>query len=162
MLGVDHRMSLRGLPFLWGNAKRDRDWKAACAEVHAVVDDYIERAILEQTRSQDKSKPEKSYDAADDASPGDQSRPISFLHELVKETIDRQFIRDQIISLFLSARVATAIAISDLFFLLARNPQVWTKLRTEVLSHDEEITFESLKSMRYLQAVLNESKQFFQ
>ncbi len=42
MLGGDQRMSLRGLPILWGNAKRDREWKAACAEVHAVVDQYVE------------------------------------------------------------------------------------------------------------------------
>ena len=161
MLGVDRRMSLRGLSFLWGRATRDREWKEACAETQAVVDRYIEHALSEKADSEAKSLPQDSSDTidADSSIPADQKRPVSFLHELVKETNDRQFIRDQIISLFFPARDASAIAISDLFFQLARNPRVWTELRSEVLSHDEPITFESLKSLKYLQAVLTESKQ---
>lgn len=161
MLGVDRRMSLRGLSFLWGRATRDREWKEACAETHGVVDKYIERALAEKADSEAKSSPSKDTSEtvdSDGSIPGDQKRPISFLHELVKETSDRQFIRDQIISLFFPARDASAIAISDLFFQLARNPGVWTKLRSEVLNHEEPLTFESLKTMKYLQAVLNESK----
>ena len=151
-------MSLRGLPFLSGNAKRHREWKAACVEVHTSVDGYIECALSEHIRSQKRSRIPQSIDAVEDAAAVEEERPISFLHELVKETQDRQFIRDQIISVFFPARDATAIAISDCFFLLARHPQVWTRLRVEVLGHHELTTFESLKSMKYLQAVLNESK----
>ncbi len=149
-------MSLRGLPFLWGRATRDREWKEACAEVHAVVDRYIERAFSKQLGNKAQ---QHGSDRADDTLPADHERPFSFLNELSKETQDRQFIRDQIISVFFPARDTTAIAISDLFFQLARNPLVRTKLRAEVLVHDEPVTFESLKSMKYLQAVLNESKQ---
>lgn len=159
MLGVDRRMSLRGLPFLWGRATRDREWKEACAATHAVIDKYIERALSEKVNSEAKFSPQRNSDTTDNAIPVDQRRLVSFLHELVKETKDRQFIRDQIISLFFPARDAIAIAISDLFFQLARTPRVWTKLRAEVLSHNGPMTFENLKSMKYLQAVLNESKQ---
>lgn len=156
MLGVDRRMSLRGLPFLWGRATRDREWKEACAEVHAVVDRYIDRALSRQLNG----KPlQHSSDRVGDTLLVDHERPFTFVDELCKETQDRQFIRDQIISVFFPARDATAIAMSDLFFQLARNPLVWTKLRAEVLVKDEPVTFESLKSMKYLQAVLNEGKQ---
>ena len=150
-------MLLRGLASVWGHATRE--WKDACAEVHAVVDKYIDRALSEQADNEAKSSPQQSSGTASDIIPADRDRPVSFLHELVKETKDRRFIRDQIISLFFPARDAQAIAISDLFFQLARNPRVWTKLRTEVLTHDGPNTFESLKKMKYLQAVLNESKQ---
>ena len=159
MLGVDRRMSLRGLPFLCGGTTRDREWKEACAATHAVIDKYIERALSEKIDSEAKLSPQRSSDMTDNAIPVDQKRIVSFLHELVKETKDHQFIRDQIISLFFPARDAIAIAISDLFFQLARNPRVWTELRAEVLSHNGPMTFENLKSMKYLQAVLNESKQ---
>ena len=145
MLGVDRRMALRSVPWLFGRATQDREWRAACAEVHALVDRCIDRALDEEAKL-----------AANEGKALE--RPFSMLHELVKETKDRSFIRDQIISIFFPARDATAIAISDLFFLLARHPAVWKKLRMEVLKNARTLTFENLKSMRYLQIVLRESK----
>lgn len=156
MLGVDRRMILRAVPFLFGRVTQDKEWKEACAEVHSLVDGYIDRALSEHAGSQKNDVPQQLSDASSSPLP-DRERPFSMLYELVKEIQEKQFIRDQLISLFFPARDANAIAISDLFFQLARNPHVWAKLRVEILRNDEPLTFESLKSMKYLQAVISES-----
>ena len=53
------------------------------------------------------------------------------------------------------AHDAAATALTNVFFNLARHPQVWTKLRKEVLALEPvEITFENLKGLKYMQRVL--------
>jgi cytochrome P450 monooxygenase len=43
--------------------------------------------------------------------------------------------------------------------MVARRPEVWDKLRAEVLAiGDAELTFELLKTLKYTHAVMNESK----
>ena len=131
-------------------SKRDIEWQQACTEVHAIVDGYITRAL-------------EQYHLADSAiipSTGDpltmkpSARSFSMLHELVKYTQDRRFLRDQLLNVFIPARDSSAIGLSDLFFNLARHPEVWRKLRSEVLEIDQPLTFDLLKSMNYLQCVL--------
>ena len=80
-------------------------------------------------------------------------------HELLKETKDRELIHNELLNVFLPAHEATGVALTNIFFNVARHPHVWEKLRTETLAlpHNQEITFESLKSMKYLQAVITES-----
>ena len=151
-------MILRDVPFLWGRATQDKEWKEACAEVQSLVDRYIDRALSEKVEIQEKSSPWHASNMFD-TTISNQERPFPVLYELIEETQDRRFIRNQLISLFFLARDVNAIAISDLFFHLAQNPQVRTKLRAEILHHDQDLAFESLKSMKYLQAVLNESKR---
>jgi cytochrome P450 len=43
-------------------------------------------------------------------------------------------------------------------FHIARNPDVWNKLRAEVLAIQGHVTRDVLRSMPYMQAVLNESR----
>ena len=54
-----------------------------------------------------------------------------FVDQLAYETKDRDFIRDQ---LFFPARDASSAGAIFIFFILARHPDVWTKLRNEVLT----------------------------
>ena len=138
-------------------SKRDIEWQQAGTEVHAIIDEYVARAL-------------EQYYLADSAiipSTGDSlimtsgARSFSMLHELVKDTQDRRFLRDQLLNVFIPARDSSAIGLSDLFFNLARHPEVWRKLRSEVLEIDQPLTFDLLKSMSYLQCVLRESKLTF-
>lgn len=164
MSGVDRRMALAGIPFLYGRATQHAEWRRAIAQVHSFVDKYIDRALTEQAKAKATAKTE------DDGEPGKSvnssvsmksiSRPFSVVSELIKETTDRKFLRDQLISLFFPSRDATGIGLSGLFFNLARHPHVWTAVREEVLASsglEQPLTFEKLKSMRYLQSVLSES-----
>lgn len=67
-------------------------------------------------------------------------------------------IRDQLLNNFLPARGAEAVGLSACLFHLARHPDVWNKLRAEVLSTWGPLTRQALLSLPYMQAVLNESK----
>lgn len=144
--GVGMRVALGRFAFLQG---LDKSWRQACDEVHAFIDQHIERAI------KDSALPSM------DKSPTAPSRYI-LLDELVKVTQDRLYLRAQLLNNFLPARDSTAIAIANVFFHLARYPQVWHKLRDEVLNYDGALTFESLKHMKYVKFVVNESKSIQQ
>ncbi|KGO73224.1 Cytochrome P450 [Penicillium italicum] len=81
-----------------------------------------------------------------------------FSHELSKQTLDKTNISDQLLSIMLAGRDTTANLLSIVFFNLAREPDVWAKLRKEVLALDgRKPSFEDLKSMSYLTWVLNET-----
>ncbi|KAI9701431.1 MAG: hypothetical protein M1820_006522 [Bogoriella megaspora] len=81
---------------------------------------------------------------------------VHLVDELLYQTNDRQLVRSQLLNLFAAARDTAAVAISDVFFQLARHPDVWLGLRQEVAAIDGPLTFELLKSMSYLQNVLRE------
>ena len=85
-----------------------------------------------------------------------------FLHELVKQTSDPLQIRSELLNILLAGRDTTASLLSDVWFILARRPDVWQKLRTEIDALDgEPPTYQQIKEMKYLRAVLNESKRSF-
>lgn len=164
MSGVDRRMALAGISFLYGRATQHAEWRQAIAQVHSFVDKYIDRALTEQAKAkataktEDDEQPGKGVNGSVNMKP--KSRPFSVVSELVRETTDRKFLRDQLISLFFPSRDATGIGLSGLFFNLARHPHVWTTVREEVMASsglEQPLTFEKLKSMRYLQSVLSES-----
>lgn len=92
-----------------------------------------------------------------------------FLYELLKETRNPKVLRDQSLNILLAARDTTAGLLSFLWFELARNPEVFAKLRHEVISTFGEgdnvdldsISFESLKKLEYLKWVVNETLRLY-
>lgn len=75
---------------------------------------------------------------------------------------DKERLRSELLVLFAPNNDTTSILISNVFWNLARRPDVYAKLREDVLSHgpDAPLTYERLRSMKYLDAVLNESMSF--
>ncbi|QQK45243.1 Cytochrome P450, E-class, group I [Penicillium digitatum] len=85
-----------------------------------------------------------------------------FSYELSKQTLDKTNISDQLLSIMFAGRDTTASLLSIVFFILAREPDVWTKLRKEVLALDgRKPSFDDLKSMSYLTWVLNETLRMY-
>jgi cytochrome P450 len=81
------------------------------------------------------------------------------LRELVKQTDDKEYIRSELANIFFPARDTAAMLTTNVIFMVARRPEVWDKLRAEVLAiGDAELTFELLKTLKYTHAVMNESK----
>ena len=82
-----------------------------------------------------------------------------FLEHLAHAGYSERKIRDELLNILLAGRDTTAGLLAHLWYVLARRPDVFNKLRTEVLKHGEEQpTFESIKEMKYLQYCLNESR----
>jgi len=113
---------------------------------HNWVDQYVNQAIDEHT-SKSSEKPGNS----------DAEEKHSFLQKLVKETDDAVRIRNELISLLMAGRDTTASALSSLFFILAKRPDVVTKLQVEVAQlGGERPGFLRLKQMHYFQHTIQE------
>lgn len=120
----------------------------------AVIDDFINQYIelalrLSPAELETKTKGENGY---------------TFLHELAGFTRDRKVIRDQIIAVLLAGRDTTACTLSWTIYELARHPECVKRLRAEILSvvgPDRAPTYDDLKSMKYLQNVMNETLRLY-
>ncbi|MCJ1260480.1 hypothetical protein MMC22_000341 [Lobaria immixta] len=124
-----------------------RQFKKDVKYVHDFVDRYVARR-LESRKFQD------TKEATDER--------YIFLHELVKETQDPLQIRSELLNVLLAGRDTTASLLSNSWFVLAKRPDIWVKLRTEVEQLGGELpTYEQLKGMKYLKAVLNESLRLY-
>ena len=141
--GLGKRLLLGRLRFLffW-----DRSYNHLASRVHTAVDYYVDKAIDRQ-----KKKPELAKQ------PSDASKRYIILDELLNTVHDRSDIRNHLLNIFLPGRDATAVGLSGVCFLLARHQHVWQKLRVEVLSIKGPLTYDVLKSLKYMRFVLNES-----
>lgn len=119
-----------------------------------VVDDYInvfiERALrLSPEELATKTKSDQGY---------------TFLHELASFTRDRKVIRDQVMAVLLAGRDTTAATLSWTLYELGRHPECVARLRAEiaqVVGFDRTPTYADLKSMKYLQNVMNETLRVY-
>lgn len=93
--------------------------------------------------------------------PSDSGRYI-FIDELVRQTDDRVRIRSELINILLAGRDTTASLLSNVWFTLSKRPDVWAKLRKDIDTlNGERPTFEQLKELKYLRAVLDESLRVY-
>jgi cytochrome P450 monooxygenase len=82
------------------------------------------------------------------------SADLDFLH-LAQE---RFTLRSHILSVFSPAHDGAAVALSNAMFHLARYPEVWDKLRSEIMpTSNESLSYELVNSYQYLNWVLRES-----
>lgn len=108
--------------------------------INEFVNPYIEQALrLSPEELETKTKSESGY---------------TFLHALAGYTRDRKVLRDQLVSMLLAGRDTTASTLSFTFYELARHPEIFQKLRAEIIDTvglDRPPTYNDLKSMKYLQ-----------
>lgn len=125
----------------WNMFTRDPVFWASCKAVHEFVDAKIDAISLGTKEGI--------------------SRDIRYIlaRELLKETSDRNVIRKELLNVFLPAHEATGVALTNIFFNVARHPCVWEKLREETLAlpQGQDITYDLLKGMKYLHQVINET-----
>lgn len=140
------RMRLSPLRPLW----MDRQVEAARKRAWAYVDGFVDDAV----RVRESGK----LPAANEDGDEDFSVEYNFLREVALDNGDREFLRDQILNVLLASRDTTAGLMSSLFFVLARRPDIYKKLREEVATHfgDELPTQETLKKATYLDWCLKE------
>ncbi|KAI2615638.1 cytochrome P450 52A11 [Hypoxylon sp. NC1633] len=111
---------------------------------------YIDRALqLSPEELASKTKSDQGY---------------TFLHELASFTRDRQVLRDQLVAVLLAGRDTTAATLSWTFYELGRHPDVVQQMRREIVAQvglDRTPTYADLKSMKYVQNVLNETLRLY-
>ncbi|KAL8803180.1 MAG: hypothetical protein Q9182_003352, partial [Xanthomendoza sp. 2 TL-2023] len=89
---------------------------------------------------------------------------LTFLHALASFTKDRKVIRDQLVNVLLAGRDTTAGTLSFLFKELSANPDIYAKLRQEILlkiGPHEAPTYDDIKNSRYLQNVISETLRLY-
>ncbi|PIS55854.1 hypothetical protein CJI97_001089 [Candidozyma auris] len=124
-----------------------RDFKKNTRIVHNLADFYVQKALA--------MSPEEIEKVSDG---------YVFLYELVKETRDPKMLRDQLLNIMIAGRDTTASLMTFTFFELARNPDVFERLKAEIrekfgtgsTGNIEDITFETLKKCTFLKYVINE------
>ena len=118
--------------------------------LNSFVNYYIDRALrLSPEELEKHSKSERGY---------------TFLHALAGFTRDPKVLRDQIVAVLLAGRDTTASTLSWTLYELSRHPHAVAKLRDEILTtigRDRHPTYDHLKNMPYLRAVLNETLRLY-
>ncbi|CAE7097245.1 unnamed protein product [Rhizoctonia solani] len=131
-----------------------------------VIDTYVTPILkkkLEEKRprgSGDKSK----MVAEDKEVNGLEEAEDTLLDHLVQLTDDISVIKDELINILIAARDTTAATLTFAVYILAENPEIMAKLRSEVLNHlgtSNYPTPDDFKEMKYMRAVLNETLRLF-
>ena len=130
----------------------DPTWKKAYTKVHTFVDKHVSNAIEMQKADTNNNQ---------DSSNAGRPKKYILLHEMARSTQDPLELRAQILNVFIPARDTAAIAFGNIIFALARHPQTWRDLRTEILAAvsppQQVIDFDLLKNLRFCKAVINET-----
>lgn len=117
--------------------------------MHAFADSLIHEAIVRQASVGEQK-------SADSETASKNERYV-FLHELLKQTQDPERIRSELLNILFAGRDTTAGLLSNLWFELARRPDIWAKLRAEVDElHGQRPDYAQIKGMKYVRWVLNE------
>ncbi|KAF1961218.1 n-alkane-inducible cytochrome P450 [Byssothecium circinans] len=125
-------------------ALRSREHYKGCQDVWDYIDARVDEAFARMSGSGNEPPSEKKH--------------VRIIDELVKTSQDRISLRFLVLSIFMPAHDNVAVALSNAFFHLARNPGAWTKLRAEIMARaSEPLTYELLCSFKYLNWVLRET-----
>lgn len=136
----------RGRMGLLSRFVRDPEGDDAIRICHEFVDQFVDEAV--------------AYREKIEARGGDvKEEKYLFLHELAKTTTDKRRLRDELLNVLLAGRDTTASLLSNMWFMLAKHPEIFAKLRQEVEEtlHGDLPTYEQLRNMKYLKYCMNES-----
>ena len=118
--------------------------------MHQYVANYVQKAV-----SLNKQSLKDGKLGEDD----EKSGKYVFLEHLAKTNYSERKIQDELLNILLAGRDTTASLLGYIFYILARRPDVVAKLRKEISKlGSKRPSFEEIKSMKYLQYCLNESK----
>lgn len=130
--------------------KREKDpFIVACEDVHATMDQIIAEYLV---KLDEKQLSKQEDEAADD------KKKYVFLEEIVKETRDPVELRWEVINVLAAGRDTTASLLSNAFFLLARYPEVFQRVHTEVRETfgDRLPDYENLRNLKQVRNLINE------
>lgn len=135
------------------NFYRDHKAKDANRICHELVEEFVGKALRYREGFDEK-------DVSDRNGKDDKPKYL-FLQGLAQQTGDWRRIRDELMNVLLAGRDTTASLLSNMFFMLAKNPEIWAKLRAEIATLEGHAPkYEQLRSFTYLKYCINECKLF--
>ena len=121
------------------------------ALIHKFVDDYVKKGQqYQQEWSRDPEKAEAKGNGR-----------YILMHELSKNLEDPKAIRAELLNVLLASRDTTATLLSNVWWILARRPDIWDKVRNEIdetVAPGERPTYDQVKGMKYIKQLELESK----
>ena len=139
-----------------------RQFYRSVQQLHTYIDAHVEKTLQQRDIQKRLEKTESQG-----------SNRFVFSQELVKLSNDRIILRDQLLGIFFAGRDTTAALLSNLFFVCARNPEVWKRLHAEIsfiqgrmrarvlgnaLGALGPLHKDELSGFKYLSSCLNESE----
>ncbi|KAF8998108.1 cytochrome P450 [Cyathus striatus] len=125
------------------------------AKVHMdVVTGYLD-TVLERAMERKRVKDEEREKLG-----GKVEEEETLLDHLLTVTSDPVLVKDEVLNVLIAARDTMAATLTFCIYFLTQHPEVAQKLRQEVLEKvgaEKCPTYEEIKEMRYLKAVLNET-----
>ncbi|KAI4244140.1 MAG: hypothetical protein L6R40_003124 [Gallowayella cf. fulva] len=122
---------------------KDRD------TVHEFIDHFV-RGALDMQSHIESSTSQGSEDES--------KKQESFLARLAQQVKDPICLRGELLNVMIAGRDTTASLLSNLWFVLANRPDIWTKLQEEIgFLGGQAPTLEQLKNLTYLRHCVNES-----
>lgn len=116
-------------------------WHKMVKKVHGFADELIQQAIEEVNSGKISEK-----------------HRYVFLYSLLDQTRDPYTLRSELLNILLAGRDTTAGLLTNTWHVLSKRPDIWAKLKDEVDGlGGERPDYHSIKEMRYLKWVLNES-----
>ncbi|ORY17101.1 putative cytochrome P450 alkane hydroxylase [Clohesyomyces aquaticus] len=133
---------------------RNKQFDEACEFIRAYTGGFVDKALAYNATFKSIQDLEKN--------PTSEKERYVFLQELAKQTIDKNTLTDEILSILMAGRDTTACLLSNTFHALARHPEVWMKLKGEVAHLDGRTPgYEELRQMKYLKYIMNESLRLY-
>lgn len=133
-----------------------RSFTDKCRLCHQYIDKFVRQALSRHQGHEGRSQVDQ-----------DQKERYIFADKLASETNDPVELRNQLLSILVAGRDTTAAFLSFLFLMLAEHPDVYSKLRTDILKDfgtfgsPKNISFAGLKACSYLQWCMNETLRLY-
>lgn len=123
--------------------------------VHDFIDGYVHKALAEHNDST------RNHSEPHDEPSQKKKQPYIFLRALVQDTQDPKQIRDELLNILIAGRDTTASLISNVFLMLSKHPEIWSRLRDEVsFLQRQPPTFDQLQQCKLLRFTINESRLY--
>ncbi|KAJ6584881.1 CYP63 cytochrome P450 monooxygenase-like protein [Mycena capillaripes] len=136
-------------------------WSDKTVSPMKIVSAYIDPIIHEAV---EKKKLANSLGASLEKTDDEIAEGATLLDELLNVTSDPKVLKDETLNILLAGKDTTQWTTTAIMYFLAMYPNVYSRLREEVLEHvgpTRRPTYDDIRDMKFLRAVINETMRLY-